>query len=85
MISPFKWSLSCTNEIQFSAVQEERGPRKTTRLRKLISNYSDIGSQKMKNKKNETDDKPDDLTYEGMSNLFIWSKYDMLLFIVATY
>ena len=42
------------------AVQEERGPRKTTRLRKLISNYSEIGNQKL-NKKHDTDNKEVDV------------------------
>ena len=49
------------------AVQEERGPRKTTRLRKLISSYSEIGNQRM-TKKNETDDKEVDLTKGDKSN-----------------
>ena len=58
----------------FLAVQEERGPRKTTRLRKLISSYSEIGNQKM-NKKNETDDKEVDLTNGDKANFYMWGKY----------
>ena len=39
-------------------MQEERGPRKTTRLKKLISNYGVIQRGKMHKTTNEKDSKP---------------------------
>ena len=63
------------------AVQEERGPRKTTRLRKLISNYSEIGNQKI-NKRNDTDNKEVDVTNVDKANFYMWGKYGTQLCII---
>ena len=66
--------MALNNVNSLLAVQEERGPRKTTRLRKLISNYSEISNQRMNNK-NDTDNKEADLAKEDKANLYMLGKY----------
>ena len=72
-----------SNCLKILAVQEERGPRKTTRLRKLITNYSEIGNRKL----SEKNDKKDEELVKGRQiDNHIWGKYgkstlDMHLFL----